>query len=61
MKKLKKKTIPTNIDRDSKPRYLQEKKSAVQKLIESPEFDQEKFQKIKQDEIKRVFYLLYSV
>jgi hypothetical protein len=43
IKKLIKKTIPAYADPEKKPRYMQEKKSAVQKLIESPDFDREKF------------------
>jgi hypothetical protein len=43
MKKLRKKTVPAYVDPENKPRYMQEKKSTVQKLIQSPEFDREKF------------------
>ena len=43
MKKLRKKTVHAYVDPEKKPSYMQEKKSEVQKLMQSPEFDREKF------------------
>ncbi len=40
---------------------MQEKKTAVQKLIESADFDKQKFDKMKEDEIKKVFLFAINV